>query len=124
MNCAAELLDRIVHAAGETHSDRRRRRIALHLRQLLARANRIAHVLGDDLELVPGNRVLLRGANNPMIAACWLAIIKAGGIAVATMPLLRAKELTDTVIKAPCTLALCDASLLDELEAAGPAARR
>jgi 2-aminobenzoate-CoA ligase len=80
--------------------------------------NRIAHVLVEDMGLVPGNRVLLRSANNPMLAACWFAIVKAGGIVVATMPLLRAKELTDVITKADVTHALCDARLADELRAA------
>ena len=89
--------------------------------ELLAQANRIAHVLVEDLGLVPGNRVLLRAPNNPMLAACWFAVLKAGGIAVGTMPLLRAKELTDIVTKAEITHALCDARLADELDAARPA---
>src|SRR4029079_17330710 len=89
--------------------------------ELLAEANRIAHVLVDDMGLVPGNRVLLRGANSPAMAACWFAVIKAGGIAVATMALLRAKELTDIVVKAQVSHALCDARLADELDAARPA---
>ncbi len=89
--------------------------------ELLARANRIAHVLVADMGLVPGNRVLLRGPNSPMMAACWFAVMKAGGIAVATMPLLRAKELTDVVTKAQVSHALCDARLADELDAARPA---
>ncbi|MCB1982496.1 MAG: AMP-binding protein, partial [Rhodoferax sp.] len=59
--------------------------------ELLARANRIARVLVEDLGLVPGNRVLLRGANSPALAACWFGVVKAGGIAVGTMPLLRAR---------------------------------
>jgi 2-aminobenzoate-CoA ligase len=122
MNCATELLDRAVDRGWG-------RRVAIvaadDLRwtyaELLARANRIAQVLVDDLELVPGNRVLLHGPNNPMLAACWFAVMKAGGIAVATMPLLRAKELTDIVTKAAITHALCDARLADELTAALPA---
>ncbi len=85
---------------------------------LLARANRIARVLTEDLGLVPGNRVLLRAPNSPMHAACWFAVLKAGGIAVSTMPLLRAKELTDIVTKARISHALCDHRLAAELEAA------
>ena len=76
--------------------------------ELLAEANRIAHVLRDDLGLVPGNRVLLRGFNNDVMAACWFAVVKAGGVVVTTMPLLRAKELTDVVNAAQITHALCD----------------
>ncbi len=70
--------------------------------------------------LVPGNRVLLRAPNNPMVAACWFGVLKAGGIAVGTMPLLRAKELTDIVTKAEISHALCDARLAEDLDAARP----
>ena len=108
MNCAAELLD---GALARGHGGR----VAIRApdgkctyAQLLAQANRLANVLVSEMGLVPGNRVLLRGPNNPMMAACWFAVTKAGGIAVATMPLLRAKELTDIVNKARVTHALCD----------------
>ena len=74
--------------------------------QLKAQVDRIAHALTGPMGLVPGNRVLLRGGNNPMMAACWLATVKAGLVAVATMPLLRAKELTEIVVKAEITHAL------------------
>ena len=122
MNCATELLGRAVDRGWGPRTaivaaDGTRWTYA----ELLARANRIAHVLVDDLGLIPGNRVLLRGTNHPMLAACWFAVIKAGGIAVGTMPLLRAKELTDIVNKAAVTHALCDARLADELTAALPA---
>ncbi len=83
-------------------------------------ANRIARVLVEDLGVVPGNRVLLRGANSPMLAACWFAVIKAGAIAVGTMPLLRARELSTIVDKAQITHALCDARLAEELTLALP----
>ncbi len=83
--------------------------------QLLAQANRIANVLVNDLGLVPGNRVLLRAPNNPMMAACWLAVLKTGLIAVPTMPLLRAKELHQIVVKARVATVLCDAALADEI---------
>ena len=83
--------------------------------QLLAQANRIANVLINELDLVPGNRVLLRAPNNPLMAACWLAVLKAGLIAVPTMPLLRAKELRQIVVKARAAVALCDAALADEI---------
>ena len=66
--------------------------------------------------LVPGNRVLLRAPNNPMLAACWFGVIKAGGIAVGTMPLLRAKELKQIIDKAQVSHALCDLRLADELK--------
>lgn len=90
-------------------------------RDLDAYANRIARVLVEDLDVVPGNRVLLRAPNGPMLAACWFAVMKAGAIAVATMPLLRARELTDIVAKAEISHALCDHRLAGELESARPA---
>jgi 2-aminobenzoate-CoA ligase len=91
--------------------------------QLAERINRIANVLTRDLGLVPGNRVLLRAPNSPMAIACYLAIIKAGGVTVATMPLLRAKELSYAVTKASIKLALCDTRLFDEMEKTRPLAR-
>jgi len=82
---------------------------------LYEKANQIAHVLVDDLGLQSGNRVLIRSANNPMMVACWFAILKAGGIVVATMPLLRSKELTTIINCAEISHALCEKSLQDEM---------
>jgi 2-aminobenzoate-CoA ligase len=115
LNCAAELLDRMVESGHGERIAIRTPSASWTYRQLLEQANRIAHVLRDDLKLVPGNRVLLRGPNNMMMAACWLAVIKAGGIAVATMPLLRAKELKTIIDKARVSLALCDTRLKEEM---------
>lgn len=118
LNCADPLLDRWV-AQGEGD------RVALcapgqtwTYRQLWGRANQVARVLVEDLGLQPGNRVLLRAPNNPTLAACWFGVVKAGGVVVTTMPLLRAKELTDILTKAQVTHVLCDARLQQELEAA------
>lgn len=83
---------------------------------LFEKANQIAHVLVEDLGLKSGNRVLLRSANNPMMVACWYAILKAGGIVVATMPLLRSKELTTIIDCAEISHVLCDSSLAEEIE--------
>jgi 2-aminobenzoate-CoA ligase len=77
--------------------------------------NRIAHALVEDYGVEPGNRVLIRAANNPALVACWLAATKAGAVVVNTMPLLRAGELTKIVDKAEVSLALCDTRLMDEL---------
>ena len=85
---------------------------------LAGRINRIANVLTRDLGMVAGNRVLLRAANTPMMVAAYLAVIKAGGVVVATMPMLRAVELVYPIRKARIALALCDHRLLAELEAA------
>ena len=82
------------------------------------RINRIAQVLTEDFGLVPGNRVLLRGGNSIGMALAWLGVVKAGLIAVATMPLLRAKELGEVIEKAQISFALCDAVLVDDLNIA------
>jgi 2-aminobenzoate-CoA ligase len=116
INAAAELLDARV-AAGDGA------RTALVFPggrwtydELLERANRVAGVLRDDLGLVPGNRVLLRGFNSPMMAAAWFGVLKAGGIVVATMPLLRAREIATLTARARVRFALCDARLMEEME--------
>ena len=118
LNCAVELLDRMADAG---HTDRP----AIlwdggrwTYRELAEHSNRIAGVLRDELGLVPGNRVLLRGPNSPMMAACWFGVLKAGGIVVATMPLLRARELATVAEKAQVHLALTDHRLAAELEEA------
>jgi 2-aminobenzoate-CoA ligase len=88
--------------------------------ELLQRANQVARVLTEDLGLVPGQRVLLRGPNNPWLFACWFGVLKAGGVVVATMPLLRTGELTTlTQLTRPAIL-LCDRRFADELAAAAP----
>jgi len=119
LNCARELLDRhVAEGRGERMCVRAPGGPAWTYAELQKKADAIAHVLVAECGLVPGNRVLLRAANQPMLVACWFAVVKAGGIAVATMPLLRAKELGQIVAKAKVTIALCDARLRDELDAA------
>jgi 2-aminobenzoate-CoA ligase len=90
--------------------------------ELRERVNRICNVLAGRLGLVPGTRVLLRSANNPMMVACYLAVIKAGGIVVATMPMLRAREIAWPLKKARIAIALCDHRLSEEMEKARPLA--
>jgi 2-aminobenzoate-CoA ligase len=87
-------------------------------RDLYERSNQIANVLVNEMGLVPGNRVLLHASNSPMMAACWFGIVKAGGIAVATMPLLRAKELKPILAIAQVSHALCEAALSTEMRLA------
>jgi 2-aminobenzoate-CoA ligase len=118
LNCATELLDRAVELGLRDRPVFYTPNERWTYGQLLERANRIARVLSDDFGLVPGNRVLLRAANNPMLVACWFAVLKAGGIAVTTMPLLRARELSVILDKARIGLALCDERLGEELEQA------
>jgi 2-aminobenzoate-CoA ligase len=125
LNAGAVLLDDTAARDGGAWGDRPA--LVYHLgrwsyRGLLERANRIAHVLVEDCGLVPGNRVLLRGPNHPMLAACWLAVLKVGGICVTTMALLRSRELSYVAKKAQITLALSDARFTDELEQAREAA--
>lgn len=115
LNCAAELLDKAVASGRGEHVAIYGADSSWTYRQLQERADRIAHVLSEDLRLKPGNRVLLRGANDPMMAACWFAIVKAGFIVVATTPLLRAKELKQIIDKAQIGAALCDEALAQEL---------
>jgi 2-aminobenzoate-CoA ligase len=114
LNCAAELLDRAVERG---HGDR----TVFHFPEgrwtyarLLEISSQLAHVLVDDLGLEPGNRVLLRGFNGPRMAALWFAILKAGGVVVCTMPLLRTRELTFTADKARISLALSDHRIADD----------
>jgi 2-aminobenzoate-CoA ligase len=115
LNCATELLDRRVAAGEGGRLCVQGHGVRWTYADLQREANRIANVLVHDLGLVPGNRVLLRGANSPRLAACWFAVVKAGGIAVGSMPLLRAKELTQIVQKAEVSHALCDTRLAEEL---------
>jgi 2-aminobenzoate-CoA ligase len=119
LNCATELLDkRVSEGRGDRLCLRAPGGLSWTFADLQQRANRIANVLVKDMGLVPGNRVLLRAPNNPMLVACWFAVMKAGGIAVATMPLLRAKELRKVLAKAQVSHALCDLRLIDELRTA------
>jgi 2-aminobenzoate-CoA ligase len=122
MNCAVDLLDRWI-ATG--HGDRPcliSPTESLSYAQLAQRVNRIANVLTRDLGVVPGHRVLLRGPNSPMMVAAYFAVIKAGGVVVATMPLLRAKEIAYPITKAKIRLAFCDHRLAEEMEKALPLA--
>jgi 2-aminobenzoate-CoA ligase len=119
LNCTVELLDKmavgkradkpVIHGClngkGETWT----------YAQLLDQVNRIAAVLHVDLQMPTGSRVLLRGSNGPMMAACSLAVWKAGCIAVPTMPLLRARELTVILDKAKVGAVLCAGELRDEM---------
>ena len=117
LNAAVELLDRMVERGFGDAIALRTDTAACTYYQLYVRVNQIAHVLRSRMSLVPGNRVLLRGSNNPMMAACLLATIKAGLVAVPTMPLLRAKDLVPVVVRAKVSAALCDSALRDELDA-------
>jgi 2-aminobenzoate-CoA ligase len=119
INAAAVLLDKHVDAGGG--DDRcivRPQGAAWSYADLQRTANRIARVLVENMGLAPGNRVLLRAPNGPMLAAAWFGVLKAGGVAVTTMPLYRANELRFMMEKAQVKHALCDVRLSEELDRA------
>ncbi len=116
LNCAAELLDKAVANGWGDRPAVWGQDVRWTYAEFLARVNQCAHVLIRDLGLVPGNRVLLRGPNNPMLAVTWFAVAKAGLIAVTTMPMLRTKELEEIIARAQVQAALCDARFADELQ--------
>ena len=118
LNLVEELLDKAVQKGFAERPLLRSPRITLTYADVRDRVDRIARVLTEDFNLKPGNRVLLRGGNSIGMALGWLAVVKAGLIAVATMPLLRAKELGDIIDKAQPAVALCDFKLIDELQGA------
>ena len=118
LNCATELLDRAVAEGRGERLCIQAPGVRWSYADLWRQANRIANVLVHDMGLVPGNRVLLRAPNCPMLAACWFAVVKAGGIAVGSMPLLRAKELKQIIDKAQISHALCDGRLAEEMQLA------
>ncbi|MRD48864.1 AMP-binding protein [Caenimonas koreensis DSM 17982] len=118
LNAIEELLDKAAQKGFGARPLLRSSRITLSYDDVRDRVDRICRVLVEDMQLVPGSRVLLRGGNSIAMALAWLAVVKAGMIAVATMPLLRARELGDIIDKAQPAAALCDIKLLDELELA------
>jgi 2-aminobenzoate-CoA ligase len=118
LNAAVELLDATADARGGDRLCLLSEGPTWSYDDLVRISNQVAWVLVDDLGLVPGNRVLLRGPNNPWLAACWLGVVKAGGVAVTTMALLRAAELSTICEIAQVRLALCDHRFTGELAAA------
>ena len=118
LNCAEALLDRTADRLGRDRRCLVTPAATWTYGDLVARSNQVARVLVEDLGLVPGNRVLLRGPNDPWQVACWFGVLKAGGVAVATMPLLRSGEVRTVAEIARPRFALCDARFLDDLEAA------
>ena len=115
INVGVELTDSMVEKGFGDHTaligNGRRR----SYKELADWTNRIARALVENYGVKPGNRVLIRSANNPAMVACWLAATKAGAVVVNTMPMLRAGELAKIVDKAEVTLALCDTRLMDEM---------
>ena len=118
LNCAVELLDHNVERGLGSHVAFRFLGGDCTYGELLELTNSIANLLVGSFGLVPGQRVLLRSPNNLMLVACWLAILKAGGIVVCTMPLLRERELRFIIDHARVNLAITDERFADELTAA------
>jgi 2-aminobenzoate-CoA ligase len=120
LNCAVELLDAVAERMGGDRpcvlSPAGERWTYGDLRRL---SNQVAQVLVEDHGVVPGNRVLLRGPNNPWLVACWFGVLKAGAVAVTTMPLLRPRELVTVAEMAQVDFALCDSRFVDDLSGAG-----
>ncbi len=123
LNAGVELTDRVVERGFGDHEaligNGRRRTY----KELADWTNRLARAFVEDFGVRPGNRILIRAANNPAMVACWLAATKAGAVVVNTMPLLRAGELAKIVDKAEIALALCDTRLMDELVACAKTSR-
>jgi len=123
LNAGVELTDRLVEKGFGDHvaliGNGRRRTY----KELADWTSRLAHALVEDYGVQPGNRVLIRSANNPAMVACWLAATKAGAVVVNTMPLLRAGELSKVVDKAEISVALCDTRLMEEMVACAKTSR-
>ena len=118
VNCAATLLDRHVLAGAGSRRCLVTDTETWTYSDLLAMSNQVARVLVEEVGLVPGNRVLLRGPNNPWLVAAWFGVVKAGGVAVTTMPLLRAGELHTMAEIGEVKHAICDHRFAEDLEAA------
>lgn len=116
LNCVERLLDRHIAEGNGDGIAIRTFETSWTFSDLYEKANQIAHVLTDNLDFKSGNRVLIRSANNPMYVACWFGILKAGGIVVATMPLLREKELSVMIESAEISHVLCDYRLEDAMK--------
>jgi 2-aminobenzoate-CoA ligase len=117
LNAAVELTDAMVHKGFGDNTALIGNGRHRTYKELADWTNRIARALAENYGVQPGNRVLIRSANNPAMVACWLAATKAGAIVVNTMPMLRAGELAKIVDKAEIGLALCDTRLMEELVA-------
>jgi len=115
LNAAVELTDAMVAKGFGDHVALIGNGRSRTYKELTDWSNRIAHALVEDYGVKPGNRVLIRSANNPAMVACWLAATKAGAVVVNTMPMLRAGELAQIVDKAEISHALCDTRLMEEL---------
>ncbi len=118
MNVATDLLDNALPQGFGDNDVVHLGDVTWTYKELLDRANRIAEVLTEECGLITGNRVLLRAGNTPMLVAAWFGVLKAGGICVTTMPMLRARELQYCIEKANVSIALCAVNLAEEMDGA------
>src|SRR5690348_14152531 len=119
LNCVTELLDRVVEQHGPDRPCLRTPDGGVSTyADVLREVERICHVLCDRYGIVAGNRILLRAPNNPNLVVAWLATLRVGAVAVTTMPMLRAGELSTLAEIARVDLALCDDRFVDDLRAA------
>lgn len=118
VNCGAALLDDMVAANGPDQPCLITPDETWTYGDLLARANQVARVLTEDFSVITGQRVLLRGPNNPWLVACWFGALKAGCVVQTTMPLLRSFELAPLVELIQPALLLCDHRFAEELASA------
>jgi 2-aminobenzoate-CoA ligase len=120
LNCATALLDEVAAAHGPDRPCLLTAVDSWTYGELLIRANQIAHVLTEDFGVLPGHRVLLRGPNNPWLVASWFGVLKAGGVVVTTMPMLRSLELGPLAKLTKPAVAICDHRFTEELASAAP----
>jgi 2-aminobenzoate-CoA ligase len=120
LNCAAELLDATAARAGADRPCLRSPSETWTYGETVLRTSQLAQVLTEDFGLQPGNRVLLRGPNGPWLAAAWLAVLKAGGVVVTTMALLRPREIATITGLTEPSLAICDHRIAADLAAGAP----
>ncbi len=124
LNCAAELLGGALERFGPDRRCLITDAETWTYGELDERSDQVAHVLADDLDIVPGNRVLLCGPNSPWLVACWLGVLKAGAVVVTVVPLLRAAEIATVAEIAEVSVALCAAGALRQLSGVGVRDRR
>jgi 2-aminobenzoate-CoA ligase len=120
LNCAAQLLDATAAREGDDRPCLRSPSETWTYGQTVRRTNQLAQVLTEDFGLQPGNRVLLRGPNGPWLAAAWLGVVKAGGVVVTTMALLRPREIATSAALTEPSLAICDHRIVADLAAGAP----
>ncbi len=115
INAVTDLLDRMVFAGHADNPCFKTSKGVWSYTDVYRDANQLAHVLMDEMGVIPGSRVLIRGFNTPLLCSAFLAILKVGAVAVPTPPSMKARDLARIVDKAQVNFALCDDRLTAEL---------